>query len=210
MKPIPGDVINTESHPKWYELHLRLLRWGIQRHQKKLGLSNPRHTHTMLFLDDDHIFSCTWPKTKWETWEDVQKRDFDVYRFVLREWKPKDLPHLQYAAQIMIGTHYDVWQLVDIGILRLLGYSREKWTRIFDGGVLQRVCSVAVRAVFESFRRGQTFWDVHEGEQNEPYPRLFTRKGEKLHVERTTPAHFASLEEFTFVMSRKDLEEDPI
>lgn len=210
MKPMPGDVINTESHPKWWQFWLKALKWGIQRHQKKLGLKNWKHTHTMMYFDETHIFSCTYPRTKWETWETVRERDFQVYRFVLRGWLDKDLPLLRGAADAMIGTHYDIRQLIDIGINRLLGYPRGRWLRIFDGGILQRVCSVAVRVIFEHFRKRATFWDVHTGQPSSPYPRLFTRGEEKLHVERTTPAHFASLEEFCLVFGAKDLEGDPV
>jgi hypothetical protein len=197
--PIPGDVINTESHPKFYEVHLWILKKGIRWHQRSLGFANWRHTHTMLYLNDRAIFSCTWPHCKWETWEKVSKSDYDIYRPRFLSHTETEEARMWAAASEMIGTHYDGGQLLDIALNSLLGYGVGKWQRFCDWGAKLKVCSVAVRAIFEALRQRGKLYACAGGKRieiSEPFPKLFGG----LHVERTTPAHFAnSPEEFTVI-----------
>lgn len=107
--PLPGDVISTISHPKWYEIHLHLLKWGIQSEQRIRGFKEWRHTHVMLFLGklsaefiqkfisqilnaglspsdlsrhDDWIISYTFPKCTLVRWEQVISSDWYIYRMM--------------------------------------------------------------------------------------------------------------------------------
>lgn len=188
--PRPGDIINTR--PELGPIRFSLLHpksipgWAIQRHQRKRGFADPLDTHTMVYLGPERIFSVTWPRTRWEKWVDVRERLWACFRpeFPL---DATDLLSLEEAAAQMIGTHYDIGQLLDIALNRILGYSWDRYRVFFDGGLGQRVCSVGARTLYEHARKRKEALG-----QAPPFDVLFSVDGIKLSVERTTPADFAN------------------
>jgi hypothetical protein len=191
MSPQPGDVINTrppERSTWWKILHPKesIPAWGIQRYQRAEGFGEWRDTHSMLFLDETHILSVTYPHTIWDTWEAVQQRLWTVYRPNF-ELDAQDLAAMRVAADAMIGRHYDVGQLLDIALNKILGYDVSVYRRFFDAGAKLMVCSVGVRTCFDYARKAK------EGEGlPPPFEVLFEKDGKKLNVERTCPANYAN------------------
>lgn len=201
--PKPGDVILTESHPGWFNFLGRLARWGIQRHQKKLGLKGWRFTHCMMFFDENQTFSVTYPKAKWEKWGHIKGQDYAIFRMKGVEFVGRYMGVMYASAGQMVGTRYDIRQLLDIAINRILGYPRGHWLRIFDAGLARNVCSVGVRTLHEALRK----WSK-EKFGHELFPRLFTIDGEKLHVERTAPAHYSNEREvFECIWTKNAIDE---
>lgn len=191
MDPNPGDVILTRPEPHslgWKILHPfeSIPAWGIQRYQRADGFQVWQDTHAMLFLGPDRILSVTYPETKWERWAEVSKREWSVYRpaFAL---DGADVDVMWSAAQRMIGSHYDVGQLLDIALNKILGYNVSTWHRLFDQGARRNVCSVGVRTCFERARQVKEAAGIEP-----PFRVLFEKDGQKLHVERTCPANFAN------------------
>lgn len=147
------------------------------------------------------IFSCTFPHTKWETWEEVSKRDWDCYRPIFMLLTQADLDLMKIAAEKMLGTHYDVGQLLDIALNKILGYGVGSWHTFFDFGAKMKVCSVAARTIFEALRHW-TRTELPSTSVKKIYDELFPKLFGGVNVERTAPAHFAnSPQEFQLVAS---------
>ena len=198
-EPKPGDVINTRPGKQpWWKPWERFLTWGIQRHQHKLGFTNWKDTHTVLYFRDAAVLSCTYPRTVFTSWREVQKKQWYAYRPVFfgeeqqdPAYTKKQLVIMQYPALRMLGTRYDIRQLMDIALNRLLRYNVSTYYRFFDWQFSNFVCSVAVRVCFDVMRKN---WSKHGHEP--PFRILFAdSEGSKVHVERTTPAHFANTPE---------------
>jgi hypothetical protein len=186
-----GDVINTRPPKRsiwWQATHpFESVPQGcIQAHQRHVGYADWRDTHSMLYFGPARILSVTYPHTKWETWDRVQQRDFRVWRptFPLDS---QDVLVMYEAAHKLIGTSYDVGQLLDIALNEILGYGVGFYHRIFDFGGNLMVCSVGVRACFDAARKAK-----ESAGQPPPFDVLFTQGGQKLNVERTPPAAYAN------------------
>lgn len=200
----PGDVINTGPNRavKWYQ---NILSWGIQTHQKKMGYPVWHDTHTVLYFDYSHIFSVTYPKTEWETVMQLVDRA-PMEKKIITVWRPRfELPDIYMrwvceSATHMIGTRYDVGQLLDIALNQLLRYDVASWKTVFDYGAWLKVCSVGVRACFDAGRKA---YEVNGWKP--PFDVLFTYQGSKLHVERTPPAAFANSNLFEKVLDSRDM-----
>jgi len=107
------------------------------------------------------------------------------------------------AAREIVGTDYDLGQLLDIAINDILGYEHQRRLTIFDFGRKKKVCSVGVRVVFEYLHQVKI-----ETEDSPPGKWLFDKLNPKkwsekdiqkfrgTDVEATAPAHFANSDYF--------------
>ena len=211
IKPLikPGDVINFDTKTDWYNLHLKVAYWGIRTHQRELfGLNSRwRDTHTMLYLDDEKILSVEPIHARWAKLQNFYNDRITVWRFSKRDLSPDDIKIMEQAAEPLIGTVYDVGQLLDIAINAVLGYPHVIKYRVFDFSQYCKVCSVGVRICFEHLRKTLNLYG------HESFPRLFSTfkfdtwpmrlvvaedntecKG--VDVEATAPAHFANSHDF--------------
>jgi len=202
-----GDVINTAppAHGSWWKLVHPLQSipaWAIRRYQRTMGYRNWQDTHTMLYLGDERILSVTWPKAKWEKLDKVAERCWFLYRptFALDS---HDRENLHAAAEELIGWHYDIGQLLDIALNKILKYGVGRWVTFFDSGARQKVCSVGVRACFEHARKVKEAAQLHP-----PFDILFTINEQKLHVEKTCPADFANSPKFNLIGAWKEGERE--
>jgi hypothetical protein len=201
----PGDVINFDSHAPWYKIHFKIGYWGIRRHQKRIfgRLGRWRDTHTMLYMDDDHVFSVEPPKCRWWHLADFYDERITLWRYTKREITPADIQIMLPAALDIIGTDYDIGQLLDIMICEGLGYPNYLKYKIFDAGKGRKVCSTGVRTVYEHLRKtlnNQTpdtmarlfskFKDPAWA-QRPNVPDMNTQK-RGVDVEATAPGHFAN------------------
>lgn len=206
----PGDVINFDSSTEWYNLHIRLGYWGIRDHQHKVfgNLSRWRDTHSMLYLDEDQILSVEPPRARWAKLADLHDDKITVWRYTKREFSDEDIDTMiQVADAELIGTIYDIGQLIDIAINRIMGYPHTIAYRIFDFSKYCKVCSVGVRVCYEALRKKL------EAAGDNSMPRLFSKfkydtwlsrpevmEGNTelrgVDVEATAPAHFANSEWF--------------
>jgi hypothetical protein len=211
IKPFvqPGDVINFDSDTEWYNLHLKLAYSCIRKHQKKLfGVSSRwRDTHTMLYFEDTKILSVEPPRTRWAKLQDFYDDNITIYRYTKRELSAADMAIMREPAKDLIGSIYDVGQLLDMLINRLMGYPHTIEYRVFDFSKYCKVCSVGARVCFEHLRKKL------KEQGDDSMQRLFSRfkydTWEKrrvilagnteyrgVDVEATTPAHFANTDWF--------------
>ncbi len=205
----PGDVINFDSTTEWYNLHIRLGYWGIRHNQKKVfgELSRWRDTHTMLYLDEEKLLSVEPPRARWAKLEDLYDDKISLWRYTKREFDDPDIDVMMDAASELIGTVYDVGQLLDIMINRLMGYPHTIQYRVFDFSKHCKVCSVGARVCYEKLRKHL------EQNGDESMKRLFSKfkydtwksrpeivaantEFRGVDVEATSPAHFANSEWF--------------
>jgi len=211
----PGDVINTYGNPSWYEFWLHIAYYGIKSYQKKIfekckfrSLANYHHVHTMLYFGPDHTFSVELPCATYKYIENYANDNFTIYRLD-RPLTEEHIDLMFRITQTMYGVNYDIGQLLDIAINKILGYDGIR-LKVFDAGKKNKVCSVGVRTVFEklnqkfklSNKKGKFLF--HDLAFNKWEPECYsTFKG--VDVEATTPAHFANTNffngEFKFVSS---------
>ncbi len=207
---MPGDVINFDSTTEWYNLHIQLGYWGIRQHQREVfgNLARWRDTHTMLYLDEDKVFSVEPPRARFAKLESLYNDKISVYRYTKRDFEDDEIDVMMKAADELNGTIYDVGQLLDIAINRVLGYPHTIHYRVFDFAKYCKVCSVGVRVCYERARKY-----IEQKNGNEPMPRLFSKfkydtwlerdvvmsantEMRGVDVEATAPAHFANSEWF--------------
>ena len=212
----PGDVVNTIGHPKWFQVWFRVPCWAIQRHQRKLFGENSRwrDTHSMLYFSPDEIFSVEYPKAVMKPLHKLCQSDLTVYRYT--EPDLVNIDTLREGAMEMVGTKYDVGQLLDIAIFDLLGFENLRLLSIFDFGRKRKVCSVGVRAAFEYMWKERCWLEDIEKYQKLLFTHLDMNRWtpEEINefrgvdVEATAPAHFANSEyfgdEFALVARFKD------
>lgn len=167
---LPGDVINTTSHPRWYKIHLLILKWAIQLEQKIKGFKVWDHTHTLIYLGkilpsdwvwvpakrdsldfdallqhEDWCFEVTWPRGKWTRWKDVIKSDWDIYR--MRDHAPGALPVIYHIADPLDFSK------TSIGLMRRAAW--DLYGRHYDVGqlfnhIVQRLFGIS-RTVWKRF-----------------------------------------------------------
>ncbi|MBW1810350.1 MAG: hypothetical protein JRJ87_19290 [Deltaproteobacteria bacterium] len=157
VKPLieRSDVINFDSKAAWYKIHFRIGYWGIRRHQKRIfgRLGRWRDTHTMVYLDDDHCLSVEPPKCRWWALADLYDERITVWRYTKRTFSDQEMEVMFKAAEELIGTKYDIGQLLDIMINEGLGYPNVLHYSIFDAAKSRKVCSVGARMAYEKVRK---------------------------------------------------------
>jgi len=200
----PGDVVNQTNKAKWWEIFLAIGIWGIVRYQRHLFGKKSRYhdDHNMLFLSKDQTLSVEPPKAVLKPLKKYCLTDISIYRLTKHTIDDEDIKIMQEAAKPLLGTQYDIGQLVDILINGLLGFEHQVKFRFFDFGKKKKVCSVGIRAVFEYLyqkrikstadNRIWLFKKINPDYWSEHIVNNF--KG--VDVEATTPAHFANSEYF--------------
>jgi len=215
----PGDVVNQDNATPWYELWSVVGHWAIRRYQRHLfgKAANWRDTHTMIFFDEWATFSVELPKARIKPLHDYCLSNMSIYRFQLTELTKEHLEIMMEAADQMIGTGYDIGQLLDIGLRGLLGYDQDRPLQLFDWGKKKKVCSVGVRICYEYLyqkaikpavpnpRPGKwLFYALNPAKW--PPDKVAAYHGTD--VEATAPAHFANSDyfqnEFELVARFKD------
>lgn len=204
----PGDVINLSGTSHWWEFWYMIANAGIRGNQKRIfGLQSIwDDTHCMLYLDPDHTLSVQLPRAKWCTPADYCRERLSIWRFTKHARFTEDEIKVMrdYADEHLIGTTYDVGQLMDILVNTILGYPNVVHDRIFDWGKNLKVCSVGVRVLLERLRQvldenGQPSFGKLFRKLNPlaPWPggvfpqsRIPDQYG--VDVEATAPAHFAN------------------
>jgi hypothetical protein len=205
----PGDVVNISGRDHWWEPWYVVANAGIRGNQKRIfGLqSNWHDTHSMLYLDPEHTLSVQPPRAKWRTPVDYCRERLSIWRFTKHgsKFADSDIQVMRdHAEAHLIGITYDVGQLLDILVNRILGYPNVLKYRIFDWGKNLKVCSVGVRVLFEKLRqvlddKGQPSFKKLFRKLNPlaswpggvfPQSRIPDQYG--VDVEATAPAHFAN------------------
>ena len=200
----PGDVVNQEGDFRWWEFWLAFGSWAIQCHQKKLfgKKANWRDNHTMLFFDEDNTFSVELPRATLKPIEEYCLSNLSIYRFTLMDMEANHVTILRQSARRMIGTDYDIGQLLDIAINGILGYEHQRKLSIFDFGRKKKVCSVGVRVAYEALHQAVFPEEAKEHKwlfdrmKPDKWPEKKIRKFEGTDVEATAPAHFANADYF--------------
>jgi len=201
----PGDVINQEGDFKWYQFWLAIGSKAIQCHQKKLfgKSSNWKDTHTMMFFDEDNTFSVELPTTTMKPLEEYCLSNLSIYRLRLVSLNLDHMDMMKKAAKDMVGTDYDIGQLLDIAINQILGYEHQRRLTIFDFGRKKKVCSVGVRVAFEYlYQKKFCSADSQSGKwlfdklNPDKWPEKKVDHFHGTDVEATSPAHFANSDYF--------------
>jgi hypothetical protein len=124
---------------------------------------------------------------------------------------------MMQAADEMMGTYYDIGQLLDIGLRGLLNFNQSRSLRVFDFGTNLKVCSVGLRICFEYLYQKKILprlqnppkgkWLFRELKPGK-WPQAMYEDYDGTDVEATTPAHFANSgffrDEFTLIARFKD------
>ena len=201
----PGDVINQEGNHRWYEFWLAVTFSAIRHYQKKLFGRNSdwRDVHTMLYFDKENTFSVDLPKAAMIPLEKFCMTRFSIHRFKTIQLTSEYIQELREGADQMLGTDYDIGQLLDTGLNGLLGFNHQRRISIFDFGRKKKVCAVGVRICFEYLYQkrikipGSTSAKWLFDKMN---PRKWAEKQlanfKGTDVEMTTPAHFANSDYF--------------
>lgn len=196
----PGDIINLDEAASWRQPFKAISLFGIRHYQKDLfgDGRNWRPTHTVFYFSEDKIFSMTHPRARWEDLAFQVEQKFSVFRFTPHPFEDHHLDMMADTAEQFIGIKYDVGDLLDIMINKLLGYPHVRKFRFFDISRHRKVCSTAIRTLYEKMRK-----DLEE-QGDFGFPRLFNalnpdcwspkfiKEFERTDVEMTTPAHFGN------------------
>ena len=205
----PGDVINISGRSRWWKVWYHVADAGIRGNQKRIfGVqSNWHDTHSMIYLDPEHTLSVQPPRGTWRTPADYCLDRISIWRFTKHNgrFSKEEIDVMRkYADAHLIDKRYDVGQLLDILVNRILGYNGVIKFRIFDWGKNLKVCSVGVRTLFEKLRKvlnqnGRPSYSKLFRKLNPlaPWPggvfpqsRVPDQYG--VDVEATAPAHFAN------------------
>lgn len=209
----PGDIINVKGmnyegmgflKKIVFKIVIAIILWD----QKRIfgPLSNYYDHHTMVYFDDDHVFSVEPPKPLFRTLASCLNKyeTLTVYRYNRREINSWDHKEMMDAARTIVGWNksYDYGQLMDDLVSMIAGYPAGKFS-LFDFGRKNYVCSAGAAAVMNKWRH--RLRDV----QHVEIPRIFSKlnfprwtsaflKTWKGHwpIERTTPANFANTDMF--------------
>jgi hypothetical protein len=107
----------------------------------------------MLYLDDDHVFSVEPPICKYWRLADLHDQRITLWHYTKREISESDVQIMLPAADQIIDTKYDIGQLLDMMINRILHYDSFLKYKVFDAGKSRKVCSTGVRVVYEHLRK---------------------------------------------------------
>ena len=208
----PGDVVNQVGDFRWWEFWLAIGSRAIQSHQKNLFGKNAdwKDDHTMLYFDQDNTFSVELPRATLKPLQEYCLSNLSIYRLCLKKLTPADIKVMIQAAREMVGTDYDLGQLLDIAINDILGFQHQRRLTIFDFGRKKKVCSVGVRVVFEHLYRTKIRppdapekW-LFDQLNPEKWSEKAIQKFRGTDVEATTPAHFANSDYFQHEFKRID------
>ncbi|MBN2417049.1 hypothetical protein JXO52_14510 [bacterium] len=201
----PGDVVNQANTVQWWEIFISFGIWGIRKYQRHLFGRDAEtgDDHTMLFFDRDKTLSVEPPRAIFKPLEKYCLTDISIYRLQEHHVTPGDIALMNEASADLIGTDYDIGQLVDILINGLLGFEHTLKIKLFDFGNRKKVCSVGVRAVYEylyqkRIKSGEDVRDTWLFNEINPakWPEHVVRHYKGTDVEATTPAHFANSDYF--------------
>lgn len=222
----PGDLISFYDTPGLWPPSQWLMwppYWGICKYQENyFGTPGDTKTaHTEVYLDDNHILNAIPPKVKWSTLKELNGRKIKVFRPTFYSFLPEHAETMirefeneveytddggKYKAKL-IGSDYDLGQILCIAINGYLGYPNQYGFDGLDQGKDHKVCSVICRLFYEHFRK-------IKGKEmgNDPYKTLFNkinpdaffasrwkdkiighfRQHGKLYTEMTVPATFTN------------------
>ena len=197
----PGDVIVSVGKHRWWQFWLVLTHGAIHAHQRGLfgQDGNWQFTHAMLYFDAENTFSIQMPNATMKPLEQYCLDDLAIYRMKLVQLSPEYVTILKDAALEMVGTDYDLGEMLDLAINSVLGFAHIRKLKIFDLGREKKVCSVGVRTAFEYL-----YQHGIKKSPDEPTKWLFRqlnpskwsddeiRRYHGTDVEATTPAHFAN------------------
>lgn len=151
-----GDILLTYGKGGFWPLR-RMVLWltyrAIRAYQKKKWGRNWMATHCRVFLNG-RFFEATTPVCCWTEVSELalDKKDWKVARWA----GTLDVPAMMAVAERLIGTPYDIGDLVDFGISGLLGWV--KGLRIFgDRARKYRVCSTAAAEIVNA-GGARLFW----------------------------------------------------
>ncbi|MFH1010440.1 MAG: hypothetical protein V1784_04295 [bacterium] len=190
----PGDVLNSDSKPRWWEFWMRVLYAEIRRYQKRKWKGRSprkrgwRDVHSMLYLGDGRFLSVTVPRSVICELEVSERAKYRICRYQSEDWnfREEELAVLKDAAQLLVGHGYDYGQLLDILLKQLFpSFVKEKLS-LFDFGRKRKVCSVGVHFCFLAW------WYKFA---KEIYPRPLGKQ----YLEITCPADFANHETFKVI-----------
>lgn len=211
----PGDVVNFDSKPKWYEFWLKVVYWFIRKYQKKKWGKNSRYRdiHSMLYLGNGRLFSFEAPcaifrtlllsKVIYNLLEEKTKKyvkQFDIedttryticrlrrsdYSYI--EFDDQDIDYMRQAANSLIGKKYDYGQLLDILLKQVFKDYIPNKLSILDLGRMRKVCSVGVHWILVKW------WKQFKREE------LDRPLGEQ-YIEITCPADFVNHSDFGIVV----------
>lgn len=197
---IKGDILNyTAPETDWNEWYMKLAYYTIEQYQKAvLGkFSNYFDIHSMTYFDKKHIFSVEPPVTKWVTLEEIEDKNYSVYRYTYKKLTKADTTIMRDAAEKMIGVPYDVGQLIDIGFQEVLGYPPyiDK-LNIFDFSKKMRMCSAGVGIIYRAFTKyaglPKLFSMLNPNYWKFNYIDKFYKHGGYWRIEQYPPAIFAN------------------
>lgn len=227
----PGTVIVSYPSHTWYDYANPLkwpgmiAQWQIQSYQKDYfgPAADYRPTHVLVYLGSLHgdhpgfdikgksFFEFTLPTSRFTSLWDICENDLAVVRpaFPVSQ---ADAEYMRMQARQLEGLKYDIGDLLDFLLTRIIGYPAAT-IKVFDQGTKRMVCSTVVASLYASLRKRLEI----EGESH--VPRLFDivdfefwrKRGvigniEKLlpettgrvrtPVERVTPAHYVNTRYF--------------
>lgn len=201
----PGDVVNQITSYKPYQILMATGIKAIRKYQRHLfgNEANWKHDHCMLFFDKKFTLSLEPPKTIKKPLEKYCLNDISIYRLQKKTLGKSDIDLMRKGAEELVGTVYDVGQLLDIAINGLLGYEHSFKIKIFDFGKKRKVCSVGVRSVFEYLYQKKNKNTKNEKEtwlfntiDPQKWPKNIVKKYQGTDIDATTPAHFANYDYF--------------
>jgi hypothetical protein len=190
----PGDVLNSDSKPRWWEFWLAVVYAEIRQYQKHKwkgrSLQNRgwHDVHSMLYLGDGKFLSVTVPRSVICELEVSERTKYRICRYQNEDWifKDEETATIKEAAQTLVGYPYDYGQLLDILLKQLFPTFVKEKLSIFDFGRKRKVCSVGVHfcllAWWYKFAKG-----------------ILPRPLGKQYVETTCPADFAYHETFKVI-----------
>jgi|GEM_PF-3393359 len=168
-----GHAITKQSFPRWYELHLKILYWGIKKYQREKWGKNwqPVHVYVVLpapeplcleyatpldggrFQRDDVepgtliLFEQTWPKATWTHPNYLWDKTYAV-----NEWQgllQSDL--MVEEARRWLDKSYDLGDLVDFAISGfILGVYKRVFRFVGDKARRLGVCSTVAAHVLKA------------------------------------------------------------
>jgi len=155
----PGDVVNFNGNPHWYQFWLWFTYAQIRNYQRRDHPNSSRtdDIHTTLYLGDNRFLSTQSPRTViWPSLQiDKRTKSVRICRYLseIHVFNANDIKFMNRVAEDVVGTPYDYGQLADILVKQLGAGFIPQEARIFDFGKTQRVCSVMAHWVLVKWWR---------------------------------------------------------
>ena len=184
-------------------------------------------THTMIYFKNESIkkyigneakindlllghpdittFSVEPPKATFVLNIDYSDGDISVYRYCRKRIDERDTKIMLQATLLVLGTWYDLGQLLSILVDEIAGYPNVEKNKVFDFGAKYKVCSTGVASVYANWRHTlekigvnlpRLFSILNPAYWKEKFVKEFNQNGNKWMVERTYPAQFSNIEHF--------------